>query len=78
MQVDSASTLITTAKNLMKAVVETVKTCYIASTAVSITVDIWKLSLYHCMYISTRRLQDFMVVTCRYVCNQLNQEIANS
>ena len=33
-QVESASTLITTAKNLMKTVVETVKTCYVASSAV--------------------------------------------
>lgn len=35
LQVDSASALIVTAKNLMMTVVETVKTCYIASTAVS-------------------------------------------
>ena len=37
LQVDNASALITAAKNLMTAVVLTVKTCYVASTAVSCT-----------------------------------------
>ena len=45
LQVDNASALITAAKNLMTAVVLTVKTCYVASTAVS------------CTYLSCSQLQ---------------------